>query len=148
MLTLCTPMSSGSDSELVLYRYTLPGPELSISFRLSWDRSESSISRSIVFAIAKSNSTAVPKSLVLASYPLLCEGYEIPCADSMLWSLAALECVFFSTPRASRTFGRAHTADWVALERLDTLPADYIALGITLTLCRRSSVAERGSHNP
>jgi hypothetical protein len=33
-------------------------------------------------------------------------------------------------------------------ERLDTLPAESIALSITITFGRRSSVAERGSHNP
>jgi len=68
ILTLCAPMSTGPNSEPVLYRYTVPGSTLSLDFRPSWIPGRSPMCQSLVPAIAKSNGTLVPNSLVLASY--------------------------------------------------------------------------------
>ncbi len=61
-------MSSSSNSEPVLYRYTLPSPTTFDKHSPIVDPGKGSISQSIVFTIAKSNGTPVLKSLVLASY--------------------------------------------------------------------------------
>ena len=145
ILTLCAPMSTGPNSEPVLYRYTVPGSTLSLDFRPSWSPGRGPMCQSLVPAIAKSNGTLVPNSLVLASYasnrihslPSYLSRAEVNFDPILSPSSKSLKALDASFPKIG-----------LLAERLDTIPKDSIALGITITFGRRSSVAERGSHNP
>lgn len=68
ILTLCTPMSSSSGPELVLYRYTPPCLIVSLGVRLSPAQAGPPIPHTILFSTAWRNSTIVLSSLVRSSY--------------------------------------------------------------------------------
>ena len=97
------------------------------------------IALSIVFPSSKSNGTPVPIDLVLLAAVNI--GYT-----SVRYTVRIIETLPKSSARLPLPIARIAFA--FALERLDTLTSDSIALGITITPSRRSSVAERGSHNP
>ena len=136
-------MSSCSGYEPVLYRYTLPGPALSLGVRLLWGPGWLPMWHSLVSATAKSNGTIVPKSLVLAPYPTA--------QIRFLEARSSHSVGFFPVFRPStgvKCLDAFLPEIGLLAERLDTLPGVSIALGIIITFGRRSSVAERGSHNP
>ena len=97
--------------------------------------------QSLVFAVRESNGTVVPKSLVLGSYAE--EGTQLLFVDRVAFSPR-----FPPLARASNSLDVFVPTIRLLAERLDTLHGDSIALGITITFGRRSSVEERGSHNP
>ena len=100
---------------------------------------------SIVFPSSKSNGTPVPIDLVLLAAVNI--GYT-----SVSYTVRKIKTLLqrslFPKSSARLPLPIARIAFAFALERLDTLTSDSIALGITITPSRRSSVAERGSHNP
>ena len=96
---------------------------------------------SVASAIAESNGTVVPKSLVLASH----ERRQI---QSLFADRIVFHPIFRPFARGSSGLDAFVPEIGLLAERLDTLHGDSIALGITITFGRRSSVAERGSHNP
>jgi hypothetical protein len=93
---------------------------------------------------AESNSTLVPINLVPSSYPRT----QFASSSRVLAPAIVLYPPVFVRFSENLMPRSGFSRKALLAERLDMLPAVSIALSITITLGRRSSVAERGSHNP